>query len=216
MTRPVMMASPIPITAWTSASQLRTLKKSARRSRRRELDREGAGRQQDGEPGRDHGADEHASPAADQAANRRIDRIAADRSDQSHVHEVGPQRREAAVTEQEALDDQHRRDDHRPCPGPEHHRRQHAAQQVPGDPGPTGKLTICAAKMKAAIIPMSGVVRSLSRRSTALRQYPSPPAPTAPVTAATPGTRSAIRNMHLSCPESPRTHADRSSATPPP
>ena len=41
--------------------------------------------------------------------------------------------------------------------------------RCPDTPGPTGKFTICAAKTNAAIMPMSGVVRSLSRRSTARR-----------------------------------------------
>ena len=77
---------------------------------------------------------------ADRAADRRIDRISADGADQPHVDEVGPQRRHAAVGEQEALHEQDRRDHHRPGPRPEQHRRQHATQQVPGNPEPDREI----------------------------------------------------------------------------
>ncbi len=98
-----------------------------------QLEGEGPGSEQHGEPGRDHAADQDPLPPADRAPDRGIDRVAADGADQAHVHEVRPERRQAAVAEEETLDDQHRPDDHRARPGAEHHRSEHSPEQVTRD-----------------------------------------------------------------------------------
>ena len=98
-----------------------------------EFDRERPGGQQDREPGGDHRAEEHSAATADRAADRCVDDVAADRADQTHVHEVRPQRGQSAVSKKEALDDQHRRDHHRARPRAEHHGREDASQEMPRD-----------------------------------------------------------------------------------
>ena len=138
-TSPVMTASPTPIAACTSAIQLRMGKKSARRpeapSSRANAPAPAAPRTTP-QPSRRAGS----PAAADRAPDRRVDRVAAHGTDQSHVDEVGPEGRQPAVAEEQALHDQHGADDHRARPGAEHHRREHSAQQVPRDPRADGKL----------------------------------------------------------------------------
>ena len=109
-------------------------------ARGRQLDGERPRGQQDREPRRDHPSDQDARAAADRAAGRRVDRIAPDRADQAHVHEVGPERRQPAVGEEQALHDQHGADDHRPRPRAEHDRRERPPHQVARDAHPDGEV----------------------------------------------------------------------------
>ena len=132
-TSPVISASPRPIAAWTRAIQPRTAKNAARPP-------EAASSTANAPEARS--TENQAAtiapirtPARPPIARRigGVDRIAADRADQPHVDEVRPQGRQAAVAEEEALDDQDRGDHHRARPGAEHHRRQDPAQQVARD-----------------------------------------------------------------------------------
>jgi hypothetical protein len=69
-----------------------------------------------------------------------VDRIAADGIDNRHVENVGSQRHDAAVGEQEALHDQHRRHHHDRRAGAKQRRHQRAPDQVARRAACDGKI----------------------------------------------------------------------------
>ena len=77
-----------------------------------------------------------------------------------HVDRVVAERSEAAVGEDERLNDDDDRDHQRPDPGAEQDRLQAPPSRWPVVPEATGKFTIWAAKMNAAHTPASGTRRS--------------------------------------------------------
>ena len=78
-----------------------------------------------------------------------------------------------------------------PAQGPSTTAASTPPSRCPETPGPTGKLTIWAAKTNAAIIPISTVVRSRGARSIARSPIASPPAPITAVVAQTLGESTA-------------------------
>ncbi len=101
--------------------------------RGRQLDGEGPRSEQDREPGGDHPPDQDPNLSADCAPDRGVNGISPNSPDQAHVQEVRPDGGQTTIAEEQTLNDQDRRDDHRPGPGTKHDRRQDSPQQVSRD-----------------------------------------------------------------------------------
>ena len=115
-------------------------------------------------------------PAGEGGHDRHVDRVVAERS-------------EAAVSEDERLNDDDDRDHQRPDPGAEQDRCGAPPSRWPVVPEATGKFTIWAAKMNAAHTPASGTRRSPNSTSLARNALPNTIAATIAMAAATDGSR---------------------------
>ncbi len=101
-----------------------------------ELDAGGGAGEDGGEEGSGCGRRSAPSrPIAAQAKQRAVDCVSEQRAGAADVEDVGPQGREAAIGEDQSLNDRH--GDHHQIggPGPEDHGQQHTTQKVAAGPG---------------------------------------------------------------------------------
>ena len=193
-----MSASPTPITACTSAIQ-RQIRRKFAVARGGQLDRE--------RPDASRTENQAATMAAIKTpSGRRSPAGSAHRSrtphraDQPHVHEVGPERRQAAVARKGNTERSAPRRSPPPPPTAPAAPRQNAAQQMPRNrPGRPESSPSARRRSKADIVPISTVVRSPSCRSSLPHGVqPTRPPPPRPRPRATFGIEQSIGNVHRS------------------
>ena len=106
-----------------------------------QLQRDGQGGDEDGEPAGGEAAGEEATfPPPDKRRNRREDGVGHGGADDAHVEDVGAERQQTAVLEDQRLNADHAGEDENGGPGAEQDGRQGRAHQVPGGAAGDGEV----------------------------------------------------------------------------
>ena len=136
-----MSASPTPMSMWTPAIAGKAHAPGDRAAGIASSPAQTVAENDRRRPRRDGDGDEPAAVAGqDFAPQAGVQQVPAHAVDDAHVEDVGPQRRDAAVGEDEALHEQDRRQHDHGRAGTEQHGRQHAADQVAAGPAGDGEV----------------------------------------------------------------------------